>query len=56
MARWKDIEISADEIVGVTAEDEEDVEEEYYGRSLAGKLWTVNAYNVRAFKQTIVDF
>ncbi|MCH85765.1 zinc CCHC-type-like protein [Trifolium medium] len=56
MARWKDIEVPADEIVGVTAEDEEPVEEEYYGRSLAGKLWTDNAYNVRAFKQMIVDF
>ncbi|MCI19443.1 hypothetical protein A2U01_0040599, partial [Trifolium medium] len=56
MARWKDIEIPDDEIVGVTEDDEEQVEEEVYGRSLAGKLWTDNAYNVRAFKQTIVEF
>jgi hypothetical protein len=56
MARWKHIEIPAEEIIGVTEEDEEQMEEEVYGRSLVGKLWTDNNYNVRAFKQTIVDF
>lgn len=56
MARWKDVEMPTDDIVGVIEEDEEPIEEEVYGRSLLGKLWTDNAYNVRAFKQTIVEF
>lgn len=39
----------------IIAEGDEDVGEESFQRSLAGKLWTESPFNIRAFKQTIVD-
>ncbi|KAK2427542.1 hypothetical protein QL285_026115 [Trifolium repens] len=55
---------SEKQIASTTAEEEDCItveaeeiceEEETFKRSLAGKIWTENPYNVRAFKQTITQ-
>lgn len=56
MDSWKGVKLSEEEEIGVTAEDLEPEEEDQFQRSLAGKLWTSSAYNIRAFKQSIVEF
>lgn len=47
--------LSTEEAQGLTIEDEDFTEDEVFNRTLAGKLWTDSLYNVRAFKQTIVQ-
>lgn len=55
MEKLKSPEFSVEEGSLLVVEDEEAEGEESIQRSLAGKLWTENPFNARAFKQTIVD-
>ncbi|XP_058746072.1 uncharacterized protein LOC131618942 [Vicia villosa] len=54
MDKWRDISLSKEEEEGVTAEVEEVCEEEIFQRTLAGKLWTDNHFNTRAFINTMI--
>lgn len=55
MEKEKVTNFSEEEGLVVIDEGEEGVGEESFQRSLAGKPWTETPFNVRAFKQTIVD-
>lgn len=56
MEKWKEIALSKEEEEDcVTVPDEEISEDESFGRTLVGKLWVESSYNIRAFKQTMVQ-
>lgn len=55
MDKWRNVELIEEEEIGITMEDSDVGEDEIFRRTLAGKLWSDNTYNVRAFKQTIVQ-
>lgn len=53
--QWKDVNLSKEEEAGITVEENEVFGEEIFRHTLVGKLWSDNPYNVRAFKNTIVE-
>ncbi|XP_058775409.1 uncharacterized protein LOC131649675 [Vicia villosa] len=53
MERWKEIPLSKEEEEGVTIEAEEEQGGDVFERTLAGKLWTENRFNSKAFISTI---
>ncbi|XP_058741861.1 uncharacterized protein LOC131614267 [Vicia villosa] len=53
MDKWREIPLSKEEEEGVIAEEEEVCGEEIFQRTLAGKLWTDNSFNSRAFTSTM---
>lgn len=55
MDRWKELNLSKDEEEGITAEEDVISGDETFKRTLVGKLWTENPYNIRAFKQTMTQ-
>ncbi|XP_058749873.1 uncharacterized protein LOC131622870 [Vicia villosa] len=54
MDKWRNLPLSKEEEEGVTAEGDEVEEVEVFQRTLVGKLWTENNFNVRAFTSTII--
>ncbi|XP_058759547.1 uncharacterized protein LOC131632840 [Vicia villosa] len=54
MEKWKEISLSKEEEEGVTADVEEIGGEEIFQRTLAGKLWSDNSFNSRAFISTMI--
>lgn len=55
MDRWKEVSLSKEEEEGITLEEDEVYGDEVFRRTLAGKLWSDNPFNVRAFKSTITQ-
>ncbi|XP_058776541.1 uncharacterized protein LOC131650847 [Vicia villosa] len=55
MEKWKSFQLSKEEEEGVTIEAEEGGEDEIFQRTLAGKLWTDNSFNSRAFTSTMIS-
>ncbi|XP_058734335.1 uncharacterized protein LOC131606068 [Vicia villosa] len=53
MERWKDIPLSKEEEEGVTVDVEEEHGGDIFERTLAGKLWTENRFNSKAFVSTM---
>ncbi|CAK8536828.1 unnamed protein product [Lathyrus sativus] len=53
MDKWKSIQFSKEEEEGIKAEVEEVCEGEILQRTLAGKQWTNNSFNSRAFISTM---
>ncbi|XP_058777199.1 uncharacterized protein LOC131651559 [Vicia villosa] len=54
MDKWKSVSFSKEEEEGITAEVEEVCEGEIFQRTLAGRLWTDNSFNSKAFTNTMV--
>ncbi|CAK8565234.1 unnamed protein product [Lathyrus sativus] len=55
MDKWKNIQLSKEEEEAVTLVVDEVYGEEIFQRILAGKLWTDNNFNARAFMTTIIS-
>ncbi|MCH88312.1 zinc CCHC-type-like protein, partial [Trifolium medium] len=55
MAEWRKLKLSKEEEEGIEAVESEECGEEFFDRSLVGKLWTVDPFNVRIFKQVITQ-
>jgi hypothetical protein len=55
MENWKDLNLSKEEEEGVVWEEEDTYGEDVFHRTLAGKLWTDSPFNIRAFKQTMIQ-
>ncbi|XP_058740824.1 uncharacterized protein LOC131623919 [Vicia villosa] len=55
MESWKNIPLSKEEEEGVVAADDEISGDEIFQRTLAGKLWTDNNFNSRAFTSTMIS-
>lgn len=55
MDKWENIQLSKEEEKGVTTVVEEVCGEEIFQRTLAGKLWTDNNFNTRAFTSTMIS-
>jgi hypothetical protein len=55
MENWKAVNLSKEEEEGVVWEEEDTYGEDLFRRTLAGKLWTDSPFNVRAFKQTMIQ-
>jgi hypothetical protein len=55
MADWKNLKLSKEEEEGIEAVEAEECGEELFNRSLVGKLWSVDVFNVRIFKQVITQ-
>lgn len=49
------MDLTEEEEEGITVKDSDVSEDEIFRRTLAGKLWSDNPYNVKAFKQTITQ-
>lgn len=55
MEGWRNVDLTKDEEEGFKLEETEVSAEEVFKNSLVGKLWTTNSFNVRVFKQVIVQ-
>ncbi|WJX41610.1 hypothetical protein P8452_28938 [Trifolium repens] len=55
MENWKAVNLSKEEEEGIVWEEEDSYGEDLFRRTLAGKLWTDSPFNVRAFKQTMIQ-
>jgi hypothetical protein len=55
MADWRNLKLSKEEEEGTEAVEAEECGEELFNRSLVGKLWSVDLFNVRIFKQVITQ-
>lgn len=56
MEKWKEFELSKEEVEeGCVADEVEVCAEEFFTRSLVGKLWTQDHFNARIFKQVITQ-
>jgi hypothetical protein len=55
MADWRKLKLSKEEEDGIEAVESEECDEEFFDRSLVGKLWTVDPFNARIFKQVITQ-
>ncbi|XP_058746134.1 uncharacterized protein LOC131619008 [Vicia villosa] len=55
MESWKNIPLSKEEEEGVVAAEDEINGDEIFQRTLAGKLWTDNSFNSRAFTSTMIS-
>lgn len=55
MEKWKSFQLSKEEEEGIIVEAEEGGEDEIFQRTLAGKLWTDNSFNSRAFTSTMIS-
>ncbi|XP_058763213.1 uncharacterized protein LOC131636620 [Vicia villosa] len=54
MDKWKSVRFSKEEEEGITTEIEEVCEGKIFQRTLAGRLWTDNSFNSKAFTSTMV--
>ncbi|XP_058732884.1 uncharacterized protein LOC131604465 [Vicia villosa] len=54
MEKWRSVDFSKEEEEGITAEIEEVCEGEIFQRTLAGRLWTDNSFNSKAFISTML--
>jgi hypothetical protein len=52
---WKEMNLSKEEEGGVVWEEEDSYGEDVFCRTLAAKLWTDLPFNIRAFKQTMIQ-
>lgn len=52
---WKRVDLSKEEEEGFALEETEVTGDDAFKNSLVGKLWTVNPFNTRVFKQVIVQ-
>jgi hypothetical protein len=55
MVDWRNLKLSKEEEEGIEAVEAEECSEELFNRSLVGKLWSVDLFNVRIFKQVITQ-
>jgi hypothetical protein len=55
MDPWKEVNLSKEEEEGVVWEEEDSYGEDVFCRTLAAKLWTDLPFNIRAFKQTMIQ-
>lgn len=55
MDKWKNVDLTEEEEVGIMVEEDDVYEDEVFRWTLAGKLWSDSFYNVKAFKQTITQ-
>lgn len=55
MEGWRNVDLTKDEEEGFALEETEVSADEVFKNSLVGKLWTTNSFNVRVFKQVIVQ-
>ncbi|KAI5383920.1 hypothetical protein KIW84_071052 [Lathyrus oleraceus] len=55
MDKLRNIPLSKEEEEGVVAAEDEVSGEEIFQRTLAGKLWTDNSFNVKAFTSTMIS-
>lgn len=54
MERARILIVSAEEGAGISADEGDVCEGEIFNRTLVGKIWTENPFNIRAFKSTMV--
>lgn len=53
--QWKDVPLSKEEEEGITVKEDVEIGGEIFIRTLVGKLWMNNPFNVRAFKSTMIQ-
>lgn len=53
--QWKGVPLSKEEEEGITVKEDVEIGGEIFSRTLVGKLWTNNPFNVRAFKSTMIQ-